>query len=195
MPITKTARENPLFDALISTAVDGIVVIDETAIVRVYNRACEKLFGYAADEVLGKNVNMLMPNPYRDAHDGYIQRYLRTGEKRILTGGRELSGRRKDGSVFPIYLSVGEGAVLGQRIFVGIVTDISERKERERRIQELQIEMWQLGRLTDMGQMAAGLAHELNQPLTAILNYSGAGVDAAKDVGNSDIEDIFAKIV
>lgn len=194
MPITKTAREDPLFNALISTAVDGIVVIDETSIVHVYNSACERLFGYIAEEVLGKNVNMLMPGPYRDAHDGYIERYLRTGEKHILAAGREVSGRRKDGSTFPIYLSVGEGKVAGRRIFVGIVADISERKERERRIQELQVEMWQLGRLTDMGQMAAGLAHELNQPLTAILNYSNAGMDIARECGDADLEDVLAKI-
>jgi two-component system sensor kinase FixL len=194
MPITKTAREDPLFNALISTAPDGIVVIDEAAIVRVYNRACERQFGYTADEVLGKNINVLMPTYYRDAHDGYVARYLRTGEKRLIGAGREVSGRRKDGTTFPIYLSVGEGEVLGNRIFVGILTDISERKERERRIQELQVEMWQLGRLTDMGQMAAGLAHELNEPLTAILNYSNAGLDIARENGDGDLESIFAKV-
>jgi two-component system sensor kinase FixL len=194
MPITKTAREDPLFNALISTAPDGIVVIDEASIVRVYNCACERLFGYTADEVLGENVNILMPAYYREAHDSYVDRYLRTGEKRLIGAGREVSGRRKDGTTFPIYLSVGEGEVLGHRIFVGILTDISERKERERRIQELQVEMWQLGRLTDMGQIAAGLAHELNQPLTAILNYSNAGLDMAKENGDRDLESIFAKV-
>jgi two-component system sensor kinase FixL len=194
MPITKTAREDPLFDALISTAPDGIVVIDETSIMRVYNRACERLFGYTAEEAVGQNVNVLMPAYYREAHDAYVARYLRTGEKRLIGAGREVSGRRKDGTTFPIYLSVGEGNVLGQRIFVGILTDISERKERDRRIQELQVEMWQLGRLTDMGQMAAGLAHELNQPLTAILNYSNAGLDMARENCDGDLENIFAKV-
>jgi two-component system sensor kinase FixL len=194
MPITQAAREDPLFDALISTAVDGIVVIDADSVVRVYNKACERLFGYRADEVLERNVSMLMPSPYREAHDAYVGHYLKTGEKHIIGIGREVSGRRKDGSTFPMYLSVGEGRVLDQRIFVGIITDLSERQARDRRIQELQLEMWQLGRLTDMGQMAAGLAHELNQPLTAILNYTNAGRDIAAETGDKDLEKIFAKV-
>src|SRR5262249_8821880 len=194
MPITKTAREDPLFDALISTAVDGIVVIDGESIVRVYNKACERLFGYAAGEVLGRNVSMLMPAPYREAHDGYVNRYLHTGKRHIIGIGREVSGQRKDGSTFPMYLSVGEGKVLGQRIFVGIITDLSERQERDRRIQELQAEMWQLSRLTDMGQVAAGLAHELHQPLTAILNYTNAGPDIPQGSGHKALGNIFAKV-
>ncbi|MBL6853328.1 MAG: PAS domain S-box protein [Alphaproteobacteria bacterium] len=194
MPITQAAREDPLFDALISTAVDGIVVIDEDSIVRVYNKACERLFGYRTDEVLGKNISMLMPLPYREAHDAYVGHYLKTGERHIIGIGREVSGRRKDGSTFPMYLSVGEGHVLNQRIFVGIITDLSEHQARDKRIQELQLEMWQLGRLTDMGQIAAGLAHELNQPLTAILNYTNAGRDIAAESGDKELERIFAKV-
>src|SRR5690348_10737656 len=98
-----------LFETLLSTAVDGIMVIDEKAHVLVYNPACERLFGYPPDQVLGRNVSMLMPEPYRSEHDGYVERYKKTGEKHIIGIGREVTGRRKDGSTFPMYLSVGEG--------------------------------------------------------------------------------------
>ena len=194
MPIAKFAREDPLFGALISTAVDGIMVIDEKAVVQVYNKACERLFGYAADEVVGHNVKMLMPPPYRGAHDGYVHHYVDTGEKHIIGIGREVSGLRKDGTTFPMNLSVGEGSVNGVRIFVGIITDLSERTARDKRIQDLQTEMWHVSRLTDMGQIAAGLAHELNQPLTAILNYTNAGRDIAGEIGDKDLETIFTKV-
>ncbi|HUO90577.1 MAG TPA: PAS domain S-box protein [Rhizomicrobium sp.] len=187
-------KDHSLFEALIATAVDGIMVIDDKANVLVYNAACERLFGYEADEVVGRNVNMLMPAPYHDAHDGYVARYLATGEKHIIGIGREVSGRRKDGSTFPMNLSVGEGLLRGRRIFVGIITDLSDRQARERRFQELQTEMWHVSRLTDMGQVAAGLAHELNQPLTAILNYTNTGLDISHEQKDEDLESIFTKI-
>ena len=164
--------DDSLFEALIAFAVDGIMVIDQKGIVQVYNRACERLFGYSVAEVIGQNVKMLMPTPYHDEHDGYLSHYVATGEKHIIGIGREVSGRRKDGFVFPMYLSVGQGVVKGERIFLGIIADLSERKARDRRIQDLQSEMLHVSRLTDMGQVATGLAHELNQPLTAILNYT-----------------------
>jgi two-component system sensor kinase FixL len=166
-----------LFETLLATAVDGIMVIDEDAHILVYSESCERLFGYPPDQVLGRNVNMLMPGPYRTEHDGYIARYKKTGEKHIIGIGREVAGRRKDGSTFPMYLSVGEGKLAGKRIFVGIVNDISERARRESHIQELQKELLHATRLTSTGQLAAALAHELNQPLTAILNYSNALAD------------------
>lgn len=183
-----------LFDALIGFAVDGIMIIDERANVRVFNKACEQLFGYTAAEVIGRNINILMPEPYRHEHDNYLSHYLTTGEKHIIGIGREVQGKRKDGSVFPMNLSVGEGYVRGDRVFLGIITDISKRLEREQRIMELQSEMLHVGRLTDMGQVAAGLAHELNQPLTAILNYSNAGLDIADERGESELKSIFGKV-
>ena len=192
---TATGRaDDTMFDALIAFAVDGIMVIDEKGVVRIYNKACERLFGYAPAEVIGRNVKMLMPTPYHEEHDGYLSHYTRTGEKHIIGIGREVSGRRKDGSTFPMNLSVGEGVVRGDRIFLGIITDISERQARDRQIQELQAEMLHVSRLTDMGQVAAGLAHELNQPLTAILNYSSAGLDIAQDSGDADAKSVFGKI-
>ena len=171
------AESEDLFETLLATAVDGIMVIDEAGRVLVYNEACQRLFGYSPDAVLGRNVNMLMPEPYRTEHDGYIARYKKTGEKHIIGIGRQVTGRRKDGSTFPMYLSVGEGRQGKQRIFVGIVHDISDRAQRESKVQELQKELLHATRLTSTGQLAAALAHELNQPLTAILNYSAALAD------------------
>ncbi len=187
-------EEDSLFDALIAFAVDGIMIIDEKGNVRVYNKACERLFGYSAGEVIGRNLNMLMPAPYHGEHDRYLSHYLATGEKHIIGIGREVQGRRKDGSVFPMNLSVGEGVLRGDRIFLGVITDISERVQRERRIMELQSEMLHVGRLTDMGQVAAGLAHELNQPLTAILNYTNAGLDMADERGDTELKSVFGKV-
>lgn len=115
-----------LFQALIATAVDGIMVIDADGLVQVYNRACERLFLYEPSEVIGQNVKMLMPEPYHAEHDGYLARYQTTGERRIIGIGREVVGRRKDGTTFPMYLSVGEGTAGGTRIFVGILHDLTE---------------------------------------------------------------------
>jgi two-component system sensor kinase FixL len=188
------AEDNSLFDALIATAVDGIMVIDEKGSVRIYNKACERLFGYEAAEVIGHSIKMLMPAPYHDEHDGYLKHYVSTGEKHIIGIGREVQGRRKDGSIFPMNLSVGEGVIRGERIFLGIITDISDRMSRERRILDLQSEMLHVSRLTDMGQVAAGLAHELNQPLTAILNYTNAGLDIADERGDDELKSVFGKV-
>ena len=181
-----------LFEALIGMAVDGIMMIDERGIVRVYNRACENLFGYEAAEVIGRNVKMLMPEPYHGEHDAYLNHYVHTGEKHIIGIGREVSGRRKDGSIFPLRLAVGEGVVRGDRVFLGIITDISIGREQDRRIEELQAEMLHVSRLTDMGQVAAGLAHELNQPLTAILNYTNACIEFAE--GDAKMQGILGKV-
>jgi two-component system sensor kinase FixL len=289
-----------LLAALLATAVDGIIAIDPKGFVLLYNQACERLFGYRASEVVGQNVKMLMPESYRQEHDGYIANYNRTGERRIIGIGREVVGRRKDGSTFPMYLSVGEGGLTGQRFFVGIIHDLSalrweteqregadrllaqivqssedailsvaldgtitswnaaaeriygfgaseaigrhismlqppdrageevrimeqlraglntehfetvrlhkdghevmvslsiapvhdangavigasktardvtERKRAEERVLAMQNELAHVGRLSAMGQMSAAIAHELNQPLTAIANYAKA---------------------
>lgn len=186
--------DNSLFDALIAFAVDGIMVIDERGIVRVYNDACERLFGYSAAEVIGHNVKMLMPEPYHSEHDEYLNHYVSTREKHVIGIGREVFGRRKDGSTFPMNLSVGEGTVRGDHIFLGIITDISERVSRERQIQELQSEMLHASRLTDMGQVSASIAHELNQPLTAILNYANAGLDIADEKNDQELKSVLGKV-
>jgi two-component system sensor kinase FixL len=190
----RSGSDDSLFDALIGFAVDGIMVIDERGIVRVYNKACERLFGYEAAEVIGRNVKMLMPQPYHGEHDGYLEHYVRTGEKHIIGIGREVSGLRKDGSTFPMTLSVGEGVIRGERLFLGIIADITERHARTRQIQEMQAEMLHVSRLTDMGQVSASLAHELNQPLTAILNYAGVCIDIAEDYNDSDLKNALTEV-
>lgn len=171
----QAGREDSLFQTLLSTAVDGILVIDSHGIVTLYNASAQKLFGYAPEEVLGRNVSILMPSPYREEHDSYIENYLRTGKRKIIGIGREVVGRRKDGTTFPMYLSVGESVLNGDRIFVGIVHDLTSRTITARRVQDLQDELLHASRLSAMGQMTAALAHELNQPLSAILNYINAG--------------------
>ena len=125
--------------------------------------------------MIGQNVKILMPKPYREAHDGYLGRYIRTGERRIIGIGRIVVGRRKNGETFPMELPVGEFAFMGSRFFTGFVRDLTERQEAERRIQDLQAELLHASRLSVMGQMASTMAHELNQPLTAVTNYLEAG--------------------
>lgn len=187
-------RNDSLFRALIRTAVDGIMVIDQKGTLQVYNEACVRLFQYSEDEVLGRNVKMLMPEPYRKEHDGYIERYRSTGEARIVGIGREVSGQRKDGSTFPMYLSVGEGQLYGQRVFVGIVHDLSslygERAAYEARLLSLREELVHVARVSELGQVSAGIAHELNQPLAAMLNYSNTVKRLAASADGPAIEKI-----
>ena len=157
--------------ALLDTAVDGIIIIDARGTVRLYNPACQKIFGYPPEEVVGHNVKMLMPAPYHEEHDGYLRHYRDTGERRIIGIGREVVGRRKDASTFPMDLSVGEARQDDQTVFVGIIRDISERHRMRDRMLEMQAELVHVSRLSAMGEMASTLAHELNQPLTAVMNY------------------------
>ncbi len=164
------AREDHL-RSILDTVPDAMIVIDETGSIQSFSHAAERLFGLTESEAVGRNVRELMPSPYRDAHDGYISRYLLTGERRIIGIGRLVVGERKDGSTFPMELSVGEMKSAGQRFFTGFVRDLTEKQEKETRLQELQSEVMHMSRLTSMGNMASALAHELNQPLTAITNY------------------------
>lgn len=308
-----------LFNALVATAVDGIIVIDEMGGILVFSDSCQRLFGYARSEVLGKNVKMLMPPPYHAEHDSYLANYRETGDRRIIGIGREVVGRRKNGTTFSMYLSVGETRIEGTRLFIGIAHDISERKRsvetaqrlaaivessddailstdlsgivtswnkgaehlygyaseeivglpiativppdrreeepyildlaargdriehyetvrlrkdgsevdvslsispmrntdgrvigaskiarnigqrraNERRIQELQGELLHATRLVSAGQLAAALAHELNQPLTAIMNYAGVLEELGASVAGKQgemLRDVVKKI-
>lgn len=157
--------------SILQTVPDAMIVISEAGVIQSFSSAAERLFGYTADEVIGSNVRRLMPNPYRDQHDGYLSRYLRTGEKRIIGIGRVVVAERRDGSTFPIELAVGEMNSGGRRFFTGFIRDLSERQQTEARLQELQTELIHISRLSAMGEMASALAHELNQPLSAIANY------------------------
>jgi two-component system sensor kinase FixL len=157
--------------SILETVPDAMVVIDEAGLMRDFSHAAERLFGWTAAEVAGRNVSMLMPSPYREEHDSYLQRYYRTGERRIIGVGRVVVGERKDGSTFPMELAVGEMRGGGERYFTGFVRDLTERQQTETRLQELQTELVHVSRLTALGEMASALAHELNQPLSAIANY------------------------
>jgi two-component system sensor kinase FixL len=169
-------RESELrLRSILDTVPDAIIVIDAHGLIQSFSPAAERLFGYPSAEVVGRNVNVLMPAPYREEHDGYIKRYLHTGERRIIGIGRIVTGRRQDGETFPMELQVGEFPFMGARYFTGFVRDLPERQEAERRIQDLQAELLHASRLSVMGQMASTMAHELNQPLTAVMNYLEAG--------------------
>jgi two-component system sensor kinase FixL len=159
----EAARHAAYWQAIVATMTEGCVTIDAKGTVEAINDAALKLFGYTRDEVVARNVKMLMPAGFAADHDQHLARYLRTGEKRIIGIGREVVGRRKDGSEFPIDLSVGEGAVHGQRFFTAILRDITERKE-------LQTKLAQSERLAAVGELAAGVAHEVNNPINTIIN-------------------------
>lgn len=160
--------------SVLETVPDAMVVIDAKGIMQSFSATAERLFGYTAQEAMGRNVSLLMPSPYREQHDGYLRRYFVTGEKRIIGKGRVVVGLRKDGSTFPMELAVGEMVQNGRHLFTGFIRDLTERQETLRRMQDLQAELIHMSRLTAMGEMASTLAHELNQPLTAIASYLNA---------------------
>lgn len=165
------ARREAHLRSILDTVPDAMVVIDEAGVMRDFSAAAERTFGWTAHEAIGQNVKLLMPNPYRAAHDEYLARYYRTGEKRIIGKGRIVVGERKDGSIFPLELAVGEMQAGGERFFTGFMRDLTERQQAEARLQELQNELVHVSRLTALGEMASALAHEINQPLSAIANY------------------------
>ena len=153
--------------ALVATAADGVMIIDAAGIVQEYNPACERLFGYGADEVVGNNVKMLMPPPYRDEHDQYLLRYQATGVKRIIGIGREVEGLRKDGRTFPMELSVGEARPGGKQVFVGIVRDITARKSAEQALRLAKEQAEGANRAKSL--FLANMSHEIRTPMNAVL--------------------------
>lgn len=157
--------------SILDTALDATVVIEKDGTIISFNAAAVRQFGYSEDEAVGQNVRILMPEPYRHEHDGYINRYLKTGEKRIIGIDRVVVGRRKDGSTFPMKLAVGEMRTGGKTFFTGFIRDLTEREESTARLEEIQGELARLAHLNELGEMASTLAHELNQPLSAIANY------------------------
>jgi two-component system, LuxR family, sensor kinase FixL len=164
------AREAHL-QSILDTVPEAMIVIDQHGLIQSFSSTAQRLFGYSPGEVLGKNIKMMMPSPYRENHDAYISRYLQTGEKRIIGIGRVVVGERKDGSTFPMELAVGEMKSETGRFFTGFIRDLTERQQTEARLQGLQSELVHISRLTALGEMASALAHELNQPLSAIANY------------------------
>jgi len=157
--------------SVLETIPDAVILIDDAGIMRSFSAAAERLFGFVAQEAIGQNVTMLMPSPYREQHDAYLARYFATGQKRVIGRGRVVTGMRKDGSTFPMELAVGEMLVNNRHSFTGFVRDLTERQQTQRRLQDLQSELIHMSRFTAMGEMASTLAHELNQPLTAVASY------------------------
>src|SRR6476469_3879875 len=171
------ASEQPLeaeahLRSILATVPDAMVLIDEVGLILSFSSAAEKMFGYSEGEVVGENLKMLMPNPDRDRHDQYLINYLTTGKRKIIGIGRVTTALHRDGNTFPIELAVGEAWSAGRRIFTGFIRDLTERQQTLLRLQDLQSELAHVGRVSEMGTLASSLAHELNQPLTAIASYS-----------------------
>ncbi len=173
-PNKRESRGPDALQALLDAAVDSIVLIDHHGIIQNFNPAAERLFGYPAQEVVGRNVTVLMQPEDARHHDGYIASYLRTGIPKIIGSGREVTARRRDGSTFPALLSVGAVAGTDQIRFVGFIQDLTSRRVAEEERRRLQDRLWHVSRFATMGEMATGIAHELNQPLAAIANYAQA---------------------
>ncbi len=173
--------------SILSTVPDAMVVIDDQGSIVSFSAAAERLFGYQEAELLGVNVSRLMPSPDRERHDAYIRRFLETGEKRIIGIGRVVFAERRDGSTFPMELSIGEASSDSHPLFTGFIRDLTERQQTEARLESLQSELIHVSRVSAMGTMASTLAHELNQPITAVTNY----VEAVRDLlANPDPDDI-----
>jgi two-component system sensor kinase FixL len=183
--LTALAEREAHLRSVLETVPDAMIVIDDKGLIQSFSAAAVRLFGYAPDEVIGANVSMMMPEPYRTQHDAYLKRYADTGEKRIIGTGRVVVGMRKDGTTFPMELAVGEVATGERRFYTGFIRDLTERQQAQQRLQEMQAELIHMSRFTALGEMASTLAHELNQPLTAVASYlKGAG--RLLDAGQSD---------
>ncbi|MDI1366057.1 MAG: PAS domain S-box protein [bacterium] len=187
----RAAATNAHLQSILDTVPDAVVVIDRNGIMTSFSPAAERLFGWTAAEAIGQNVSLLMPNPYRQAHDAHLDRYARTREKRIIGVGRVVVGERRDGSTFAMELAVGE--TKGPRpSYTGFIRDLTDRQKTETRLQELQNELVHVSRLTAMGEMASTLAHELNQPLSAIANLltgSRRLIDRGREVDQTKVRD------
>ena len=183
---TIRARESHL-SSILSTVPDAMVVIDEYGTILSFSAAAQALFGYTEEQVVGRNVSLLMPSPDRERHGGYILRYLETGERRIIGKGRVVFAARSDGSTFPMELSIGEANTGAERIFTGFIRDLTERRQAEARLEDLQAELIHVSRVSAMGSMASTLAHELNQPIGAIANYVEAVRDRLVDLDPEEL--------
>ncbi|WP_404477669.1 PAS domain S-box protein [Novosphingobium sp. BL-52-GroH] len=173
--------------SILSTVPDAMIVIDERGNILSFSAAAERLFGYSEVDVRGSNVSMLMPSPDRERHDGYLERYLTTGERKIIGIGRIVIGARRDGSTFPMELSVGEAIGETQRVFTGFIRDLTERQETQERLNELQSKLIHVARVSAMGTMASTLAHEINQPITAVANYVEGVRDLLAEANPEDL--------
>jgi two-component system sensor kinase FixL len=188
-PMDQSAPERPLdpeahLRSILATVPDAMVVIDEAGLILSFSAAAEKMFGYSESDVVGQNVKILMPSPDRERHDQYLINYLTTGQRKIIGIGRVTTALHSDGNTFPIELAVGEAWSGGRRIFTGFIRDLTERQETLLRLQDLQSELAHVGRVSEMGTLASSLAHELNQPLTAVSSYC----ESARDLLGDDMD-------
>ena len=183
---TGAAEAEAHLRSILATVPDAMVVIDEAGSILSFSSAAEKMFGYSEPEVLDRNVSMLMPSPDRERHDQYLANYLTTGKRKIIGIGRVTTALHRDGSTFPIELSVGEAWLGERRIFTGFIRDLTERQQTLLRLQDLQSELAHVGRVSEMGTLASSLAHELNQPLTAVANYCESSRDLLKGEPDSE---------
>lgn len=185
-----SAQAEAWFHSLLDTAVDGIIVTDAAGRILAYNKACENLFGYGASEILGKGISHIMPRKEAASHGKHLSRYLETGEKRIIGFGRELNACDRDGNEFPIELSIGEADTTSGRQFIGIIRDLRGRKKAEARQRQLHGELEHLSRVSAMNELGSAIAHELNQPLTAIMLYLQVAVrqDGASKLDKETLE-------
>ena len=174
--VSRSQEREAHLQSILDTVPDAMIVIDTHGVIQSFSAAVERLFGWSAAEAIGQNISAMMPAPYKGGHDGYLERYLITSERRIIGIGRVVVGERRDGSTFPMELSVGEMRSGERRYFTGFARDLTEPQAAERRIQDMQSELIHVSRLSSMGEMASALAHELNQPLSAIANYMKGSV-------------------
>jgi two-component system sensor kinase FixL len=164
-------QDEAQLQSILDTVPDAMIVIDTKGVIQAFSATATRLFGYSVPEAIGKNVSILMPEPDHSRHDGYLARYLKTGERHIIGIGRLVVGRRRDGTTFPMELAVGEVNLGDKRFFTGFARDLTEREKTQHRLQELQAELVHMARFSALGEMASTLAHELNQPLTAAASY------------------------
>jgi len=157
--------------SILETVPDAMIVIDAVGTIQLFSRAAERMFGVTQDQAIGQNVRVLMPEPDRGRHDSYLERYRKEGDPRIIGIGRIVTGKRADGSTFPMHLSVGEAKWGERSYFTGFVRDLTEQQRTQTSLERMQAELTHVSRLSAMGEMASALAHELNQPLAAISNY------------------------
>ena len=176
--------------SIIDTLPDAMILIDEHGLIISFSRTAEKVFGYLEEEVIGENVSILMPSPNREQHDAYLARYLATGERRIIGIRRAIIARRRDGSTFPADLSIGEATVGGKSIFTGFLHNLSEGNETQRQLHMLQGELADFARVSQLGTLATAIAHEINQPLAAIVNYLEAAAVLLADGEQPDLRPI-----
>lgn len=176
---------------ILATVPDAMIVIDEAGTILLFSETAHRMFGYDDDaEIVGQNVNILMPNPDRDRHDAYMRHYRDTGEAHIIGIGRITTARRRDGRSFPIELAIGEAQGEHGRLFTGFIRDLTEVQRAERRLNDLLSELSHISRVSAMGSLASALAHELNQPLTAIASYADGARALLGDAGTPSADDI-----